>query len=716
MDSMVVQRSSPSSNGGLNAIRAMIMVLVMVVFVGYLLLWLMTPTNVYRQKWLPKIRADANSTFFGAQGPTILLYTFPILFIAVLGCVYLHLGKKSSSPNIERNGKKHKLAIWRRPVIIKVLGIVSRIELAFFVMFMALLVWSFSTYLRVSFAKITPQSAAKQGEKVWEAKLDSAALRLGLVGNLCLAFLFFPVTRGSSVLPLFGLTSEASVKYHIWLGHIVMTLFTAHGLCYIIYWAVTHQLLEMLKWDKTGVSNVAGELALLAGLAMWVTTFPRIRRKMFELFFYTHYLYILFIAFFIFHVGISYSCMMLPGFYLFVVDRFLRFLQSRQGVRLVSARVLPCEVMELNFSKARGLSYTPTSIMFMNVPGISKLQWHPFTISSSSNLEPEKLSVIIKSEGSWSKKLYQMLSSPSSVDHLDVSIEGPYGPASTNFLRHDTLVMVSGGSGITPFISIFRDLIFTSETVKCKTPQILLICAFKNTTDLTMLDLLLPISSTQNGFSNLHLQIEAYVTRDKEPKRETKMPLQNIWFKPNSSDSPISPILGPNSWIWLGAIISSSLIIFLLFMGILTRYYIYPIDHNTNQVYSYSSRAVLNILLICISIAVTASAAFYWNKKQGARETNQVQNMEGTTPVASPSSWVYNADREMESFPQQSLVQSTNVHYGERPDLKRILFERKESSIGVLVCGPKKMRHEVASICSAGLAENLHFESISFSW
>ena len=110
----------------------------------------------------------------------------------------------------------------------------------------------------------------------------------------------------------------------------------------------------MLKWDKTGVSNVAGELALLAGLAMWVTTFPRIRRKIFELFFYTHHLYILFIAFFIFHVGISYSCMMLPGFYLFVVDRFLRFLQSRQGVRLVSARVLPCEVMELNFSKARG--------------------------------------------------------------------------------------------------------------------------------------------------------------------------------------------------------------------------------------------------------------------------------------------------------------------------------------------------------------------------
>lgn len=73
--------------------------------------------------------------------------------------------------------------------------------------------------------------------------------------------------------------------------------------------------------------------------------------------------------------------------------------------------------------------------MFVNVPSISKVQWHPFTITSSSYLESEKLSVIIKGEGSWSKKLFQTLSSPSSVDGLDVSVEGPYGPASTNFLR-----------------------------------------------------------------------------------------------------------------------------------------------------------------------------------------------------------------------------------------------------------------------------------------
>lgn len=107
----------------------------------------------------------------------------------------------------------------------------------------------------------------------------------------------------------------------------------------------------MVNWSKVGISNLAGEIALAAGLIMWSTTSSRIRRKAFELFFYTHYLYIVFVVFFVFHVGFGYFCIMLPGFYLFLVDRFLRFLQSQQRIGVVSARVLPCHTVELNFSK-----------------------------------------------------------------------------------------------------------------------------------------------------------------------------------------------------------------------------------------------------------------------------------------------------------------------------------------------------------------------------
>ncbi|XP_008233004.2 PREDICTED: ferric reduction oxidase 2 isoform X1 [Prunus mume] len=721
MDAQVVKSSSPPSHVGIHVMRAAIRLLaVFVVFLGSLFVWFMMPTNTYSQIWRLQIRQKTNSsTYLGSEGSNIVMFTFPILFLALLGCVFLHLGKKLNDYKVESssNGTKNRFAVWKKPMLVKgPLGIVSGIELAFFIMFIALLIWSFSTYLHNSFANITPKSAAKNHEKIWESKLDSAALRLGLVGNICLAFLFFPVARGSSILALFGLTSEGSIKYHIWLGHLVMLLFTAHGVCYVIYWAATGQISEMVQWDKTGISNIAGELSLLFGLIMWATAIPRIRRKIFELFFYTHYLYILFMIFFILHVGMSYSCMMLPGFYLFLVDRFLRFLQSGTRARLICSRVLPCEALELNFAKSPGLKYNPTSVMFINVPSISKMQWHPFTVTSNSSLEPEKISIVIKAEGSWTKKLYQMVSTPSPTDRIEVAVEGPYGPDSTHFLRHDTLVMVSGGSGITPFISIIREFLLMSTALKCRVPKVVLICAFKSSLDLTMLDLILPMSSTSIDMSNLELQIEAYVTRETEPKTDGSKPLRAIWFKPLATDAPISPILGKNHWLCLALIIASSFIMFLILIGIITRYYIYPIDHNSNAIFANWLRSVLNMLAICAAIASTASAVVFWNKKKNAMQNKQIQNMEGPAPMGTPESLFYNADRELESLPQQSLAQATNVHYGGRPDLKKMIFEFKGSSVGVLVSGPKKLRHEVATICSSGLVENVHFESISFSW
>ncbi|TYI63951.1 hypothetical protein E1A91_D09G051600v1 [Gossypium mustelinum] len=684
-------------------VRSAIKLFLLLLFLGYMMLWFMMPTKLYFEHWLPKIRANSKSTYFGQQGSTMLIYTFPILFIATLGCIYLHLGKKHGDHNVEGRVPTSKL---KQPVMVKgPLGIVSWMELSFLTMFVVLLAWSTTSYLNGMFTHID-QMASRSGLLVWEAKLEMSGLTLGLVGNICLAFLFFPVTRGSSVLRLIGLSSEASIKYHIWVGHIAMTIFTAHGLCYLVFWAKTEQLSQVLKWGKIEVSNMAGEIGLVCGLGMWATSLPQIRRKLFELFYYTHHLYILFIVFFVFHVGFSYACIMLPGFYLFLIDRYLRFLQSQQRVSLVAASILPCQTVELNFCKSPEVNHGPRSIIFVNVPAISKLQWHPFTITSNSNMDTDKLSMVVKSEGRWSSDLYQKLSSPLPMDGFQVSIEGPYGPpASTHLLRHDILVLLSGGSGITPFISIIRELLFkASSGSSTRIPHILLICAFKKSIDLAMLELILPVSGTTVDISCLQLQIEAYVTREKGADEDNHKPLQTVWFKPNAIDAPVSAILGPNSWLCLGLIISSSFVMFLLLIAILSRY------HNSNMVYASSATAGFYMLFMCLAIAMTANATFLWNKKQNRKRLRQIRNMD-TPPV-----WFNNGDRELESLPYQSLLQATNVHYGERPDLKKILFERKEISVGVIASGPREMRQEVGAICSSGLAGNLQFESISFTW
>ncbi|KAK3220403.1 hypothetical protein Dsin_014373 [Dipteronia sinensis] len=606
--------------------------LAVILGLGWLLIWVLLPTKLYKQTWTPKLNTKLNSTYFREQGTNLLLFSFPVMLIAVLGSVYLHLQKRSQNKPSSERSTNSRLGFSRRPVLVMApLGIVTALELTFVVMFIALLIWSLANYLYISFGNLMMH---KPDEKVWQARFRSVSLRVGYIGNVCWAFLFFPVTRGSSILPLVGLTSESSIKYHIWLGHLSNALFVLHTVGFVIYWLMTDQMVE-----------------------------------------------------------------------------------SRKRARLLSARLLPCNAVELNFSRSPGLYYNPTSILFVNLPGISKLQWHPFTVISNGNMEQDKLSIFVKCQGSWTQKLYQQLSS--SVDRLEVSVEGPYGPTSSHFLRHESLVMVSGGSGISPFISIIREIIFQSTQPNSQVPNIHLICVFKNFTDLSMLDLLLPISITPPEISKLKLQIDVYVTREKQQPetQNTQKLIQSVWFKPNPSDSPISPALGPDSWLWLCSIITSSFIMFLLLLGIITRYYIYPIESTGIEVYHYSFKCLWDMFLVCVCVFLVSSAVFLWRKKQNSIEGKQVQNLEVSTPGMSPGLWFCSeGDRELESHPNQSLVQATKVHFGDRPNLKKILFDIKGSDVGVLVCGPRNMRHEVAKICSSGLADNLHFESISFNW
>lgn len=205
----------------------------------------------------------------------------------------------------------------------------------------------------------------------------------------------------------------------------------------------------------------------------------------------------------------------------------------------------------------------------------------------------------------------------------------------------------------------------------CHVPQIRLVCAFKNSIDLTMLDLLLPVSSTQTEISNVPLQIEAYITREKEqPQTNSENLINTIWFKPNPLDSPVSEALGANNWLLLAAIISSSFVMFLILLGIITRYYIYPIERNGDAVYNYTFKVLWDMFLAFACICISSSFVFLSQRKTNASNDKQIQIHNFQSPKALPGWWIFGSDSELESLPYQSLVQATNIHYGGRPDLK----------------------------------------------
>lgn len=91
-------------------------------------------------------------------GTSFLIYTFPILFIAVIGCVYLHM-MKNSSGETECRSSTRMMATLKRPVLVNwPLGIVSGTEFAFCLMFLALLIWFFSMNLVIGLGNLHASS------------------------------------------------------------------------------------------------------------------------------------------------------------------------------------------------------------------------------------------------------------------------------------------------------------------------------------------------------------------------------------------------------------------------------------------------------------------------------------------------------------------------------------------------------------------------------
>ncbi|KAK4789118.1 hypothetical protein SAY86_020437 [Trapa natans] len=163
--------SSSSSSISKKMVRRAIRMVVMAVGAGILMMWIMLPTKTFRQNWLLTIRRELNhSTYFGRQGTNLVIFTVPVLFIAAMGCIYLHLTRDTRGLYGHRKDNKVKALMMnnlKRPVLVRgPLGIVSGMELSFFLMFIVLLVWSLWLYLYNNFARITPASAAKNGVHV----------------------------------------------------------------------------------------------------------------------------------------------------------------------------------------------------------------------------------------------------------------------------------------------------------------------------------------------------------------------------------------------------------------------------------------------------------------------------------------------------------------------------------------------------------------------
>uniref|UniRef100_A0A8B9SER9 NADPH oxidase 3 n=1 Tax=Apteryx owenii TaxID=8824 RepID=A0A8B9SER9_APTOW len=263
----------------------------------------------------------------------------------------------------------------------------------------------------------------------------------------------------------------------------------------------------------TTIAGVTGVVITVALILIMTSSTELIRRSSYEVFWYTHHLFVVFFIGLIFHGmgqlvrgqtpqslllhNVTYckdhylewekatQCP-LPQFsgnrpvawkwilspvVLYICERIIRFWRFRQEVVITKVVMHSSGVLELHMKKS-GFKMEPGQYIFLQCSSVSQLEWHPFTLTSAP--EEEFFSVHIRVAGDWTAALFKAFEADEKAFRElwmlpRLAVDGPYGAATTDVFHYQVSVCIAAGIGVTPFASILKSIWY-----KCCNPSTVL--------------------------------------------------------------------------------------------------------------------------------------------------------------------------------------------------------------------------------------------------
>jgi predicted ferric reductase len=404
------------------------------------------------------------------------------------------------------------------------------------------------------------------------AGLVRTAKVVGHLNELNVALVLLPVARNSVWCWLFGLPFEKLVRYHRVLGRVVFLWVTLHMALWWRVWALNGDwTAKALRFDAGDATSdriiLTGELAWLCLLVVGLTALEPVRRRFFEVFYYTHHLYIASITLGLVHsVAVKGHLLeyMLLALVLLAVDRVFRAYRSRcqsyvtvraaseGGAAASEPRATRLEVSRpaLEQAEATGRTallqstrqfHTAGQYCFLCIPSLSPLQWHPFTIASKPS--SPTLTFLIKDMGDdqWTGRLNQLVRGGGAPDVL---VDGPYGASGMATHDYQRVLFVAGGVGITPVLAMLGDLVDRSQSShRASLPlSVTLWWVVKSASSLQWAAPLLEELRMHPGLFEVKLFVtDSYERKDKPPSPPPanvtvnavqNVPLDSVWPQP----------------------------------------------------------------------------------------------------------------------------------------------------------------------------------------
>lgn len=309
----------------------------------------------------------------------------------------------------------------------------------------------------------------------------------GPLPAIALLVVFVLTVRNNSLLILLtGISFERALLYHKIVAVLAVLLGGLHGLAYYfdeedIAPAYNNRRLGRAP-RLTGSSKkdlaLSGLVLFFLMVGLLIFSLPPFRRRYYELFLRSHWL--LFIGVVVFGV-IHGAPQVLIGAGVWLADLLFRHAYvfarrfgvcgSNVGVvapQSVRIRTLPGDIVRIEFQRD-AFRFDAGQYVFLCIPALSALEWHPFTISSSPR-DPI-VTIHIKQLGDWTKRLAKLVRDRGSnssdgagckvVTPFSVLVDGPYGNVTVDIESpgaYSHYVLLSGGVGITPMLSIVNTL------------------------------------------------------------------------------------------------------------------------------------------------------------------------------------------------------------------------------------------------------------------
>jgi predicted ferric reductase len=210
---------------------------------------------------------------------------------------------------------------------------------------------------------------------------------------------------------------------------------------------------------QLNIAPLSGVILTIVLIVMVIFSMQFVRRSgLFEIFYWSHLLFIVFYVLLIIHARYYWCWFIGPGAIYFIEKAYYLFKRCspRKGRTFVhSATIEEANVIKLNIYRPAHFYFRPSDYVFLKIPQIARFEWHPFTISSAPE-DTKLLTVHIKSAGNWTNQVIDRYKSFSggTLSNSDpeapterIYLDGPYASSTRYIFNSSHAILIAAGIG-----------------------------------------------------------------------------------------------------------------------------------------------------------------------------------------------------------------------------------------------------------------------------